>query len=265
MLLDRLSVSFSPERSFVMPTTALVHFVEPWPDSYRSPVRRAIDWLEASQWSEGLPSNTVSTAVPAPAQALWVVSHYAVNGLELFVAQKTETAIALTARSVDELCHNIRELRLRAPRAGALFQLMYRSAAVEPMDTEALHALLAQARARNSRWGITGLLLYKKGRFLQVLEGLEQPVRDLFASIARDTRHTDIQIVFTSPIERRTFPDWQMGFIACDATDAEPAAATQSPAEAPLPLGGDLSVRAPLVGNVADALGPFRTPRRRQG
>lgn len=167
--------------------------------------------------------------------------------------------MALTARSIDELCHNIRELRLREPRPGALFQLMYESTAVQPMSAEDLNALLEQARARNSRWGVTGLLLYKHGRFLQVLEGLEQPVRDLFASIARDARHTDIQIVFTSPIERRTFPDWQMGFIACDASGAEPPAGAP-----PLPLGNDLCVRAPLVGNVANAMDLFLKPQKRR-
>lgn len=242
-----------------MSTDALVHFVEPWPDRYRKPLRRAIAWVETSQPREGAVPDAASSASRTSAQPLWVVSHYAVNGLELFVAQRTENTMALTARSIDELCHNIRELRLREPRPGALFQLMYESTAVQPMSAEDLNALLEQARARNSRWGVTGLLLYKHGRFLQVLEGLEQPVRDLFASIARDARHTDIQIVFTSPIERRTFPDWQMGFIACDASGAEPPAGAP-----PLPLGNDLCVRAPLVGNVANAMDLFLKPQKRR-
>jgi len=235
-----------------MASTTSVYFVDPWPNRYQTPVRRAISWLEESQ----LQYEAAKTASSPPSlkRPLWVVSHYAVNGLELFVAQRAGNAVALTARSVDELCHNIRQLWLRRPRSGALFQLMYKSTATRPMTAEDLTQLLQQARARNSRLGVTGVLLYKEGQFLQVLEGLERPVRQVFADIAQDDRHEDIQTIFTSPIERRTFPTWQMAFVACDAVED----ATSAPADAPLPLGDDICVQAPLVGNVADALGAFR-------
>ena len=249
-----------------MSTDALVHFVDPWPDRYRTPVRRAIASLEEVQPQDpALPEADPPAAPPATAQPLWVVSHYAVNGLELFVAQRTENTLALTARSVDELCHNIRELGLRQPRPGALFQLMYKSSATQPMATEDLNTLLERARARNRKLGVTGLLLYKNGRFLQVLEGVERSVREVFASIAQDPRHHHIQIIFTSPVEQRTFPDWQMAFIACDTPGDTPNGEPAAEPTMPLPLGEDLCVRAPLVSNVANALGSFRSPRKHQG
>ena len=235
-----------------MPTDALIHFVEPWPSQYTAAVRDAIAEVEASS----------KAASPSAEATPWVVSHYAVNGLELFVAQRRHRTCAMTARSVSELCRNLHRMQDCQQHTGPLFQLMYVSTATEPMTDEALSGLLHRARERNSRLGITGVLMYKRQRFLQVLEGLEDSVREIFAAIAQDPRHEQIQTLFTSPIERRTFPDWQMGFVACE--DAGCSSTANGTAEAAtVSLDEDLCVGVPLVGNVSEALHHFRQPRGR--
>ena len=52
-----------------------------------------------------------------------------------------------------------------------MIQLAYVSNASRLMSSASLSMLLRQARASNKRHDITGMLLYKDGSFLQVLEG----------------------------------------------------------------------------------------------
>ncbi|MEB0262865.1 MULTISPECIES: BLUF domain-containing protein [unclassified Mucilaginibacter] len=47
----------------------------------------------------------------------------------------------------------------------------------KPFTTKQLKDLLKESRDNNIRVGITGLLLYNDGAFMQVLEGYEDPVK----------------------------------------------------------------------------------------
>ena len=47
---------------------------------------------------------------------------------------------------------------------------------------------------------------------MQVLEGLETNVRNVFASIQRDPRHHGIVTVLRQPIAEREFAAWHMAF-----------------------------------------------------
>jgi len=73
-------------------------------------------------------------------------------------------------------------------------------------------ALLEQARLRNKRQNVTGMLLYRNATYLQVLEGEQSDVSSIFESIQRDPRCTGIVKLLEEPIAERDFPDWQMGF-----------------------------------------------------
>jgi len=94
-----------------------------------------------------------------------------------------------------------------------MIQIVYVSAAANPMTTEQLKALLAKARVRNATHSVTGMLLYHDGSFLQVLEGHEADVDPILASIQRDPRHTSTRILHRGAIVQREFPDWSMGFL----------------------------------------------------
>ena len=93
-----------------------------------------------------------------------------------------------------------------------MIQLVYVSAAVTSFTNEELLQLLEIARRNNERLGVTGMLLYKDGEFMQALEGDEPTVRELTEKIRRDPRHTDIRILLERPANAREFPDWSMGF-----------------------------------------------------
>ena len=100
-----------------------------------------------------------------------------------------------------------------------LFHLIYVSTAVEPMSDDALAELLEQSGTRNLRNRITGLLLYKNGHFMQVLEGDEAKVMKIFASIERDPRHKSVDVLRAEHIQYRDFADWSMGFRNVDKLD----------------------------------------------
>ena len=93
-----------------------------------------------------------------------------------------------------------------------MIQISYLSRATTPQDAEQLLALLAQCRANNSTRGITGMLFYGNGTFLQVIEGEAAPVDELVGKIARDPRHDDIRILGRKTVEHREYADWGMGF-----------------------------------------------------
>lgn len=94
----------------------------------------------------------------------------------------------------------------------ALLSVVYSSHARDPFDEGRLRELLAQSRAANEHRGVTGMLLYRGGRFVQILEGPEQAVRDLLETIEADDRHTGIRVLIDEFVEHRNFADWTMGY-----------------------------------------------------
>ena len=100
-----------------------------------------------------------------------------------------------------------------------MFSLVYVSSATLPFSGEDLRDLLATCRKNNAELRVTGMLLYKDGNFMQVLEGDEEAVRGLYARIEEDPRHggeITLQQGFT---EERQFPDWSMGFRDLDSPE----------------------------------------------
>ena len=93
-----------------------------------------------------------------------------------------------------------------------VFFLIYASTATRDLSKDDLNELLAQCRKNNAELGITGMLLYKGGNFMQVLEGEEETVRSLYAKIGRDPRHRGDILLQQGTQEERQFSGWSMGF-----------------------------------------------------
>ncbi|MCK2026133.1 BLUF domain-containing protein [Microbacterium sp. SSW1-47] len=94
----------------------------------------------------------------------------------------------------------------------ALLSLVYCSTATRAFDDDELEALLASSRAANQAREITGLLLYREGEFVQILEGEEGVVEALMTRIAEDPRHHDVRVLLREPLHERRFADWTMGY-----------------------------------------------------
>lgn len=95
--------------------------------------------------------------------------------------------------------------------------IVYVSAATHPMSQDELAVLLKQAREKNARHGITGVLLYHDGNFMQMLQGAVTDVRTLYAAIEADPRHHLVIPVVDESGLPREFADWAM---ACGRLDA---------------------------------------------
>lgn len=99
-----------------------------------------------------------------------------------------------------------------AAAPAGLLQLVYASTAVGPLSKGDLLALLLRERLRNERLSLTGMLLYKLGRFMEALEGDAETIRNLLSVIEQDGRHKNLDILRLDRVDRRGFPDWSMGF-----------------------------------------------------
>lgn len=96
-----------------------------------------------------------------------------------------------------------------------LVRLLYASRAVAAPagrpDAETLQAILRQSQANNPKCGVTGLLCFSGGVFLQVLEGGRDCVNALYRRLCADARHTDVVLLSYEEICERRFGGWSMG------------------------------------------------------
>ena len=91
-----------------------------------------------------------------------------------------------------------------------LVRLLYASRAVDTSPA-AIEAILTQSRQHNPPSGITGVLCYGGGVFLQAIEGGRTAVSALYGPIQRDPRHTDVELLHYEEITERRFGGWTMG------------------------------------------------------
>lgn len=104
-----------------------------------------------------------------------------------------------------------------------VLSLVYTSSASQPFRETALEQLLTECRRNNATADVTGMLLYRSGRFIQVLEGVADAVRGLAERIRRDPRHHDMRVLLEERVSQRRFPDWTMGYRALrEGGDAAP-------------------------------------------
>ncbi|QPK63543.1 BLUF domain-containing protein [Methylomonas sp. LL1] len=94
----------------------------------------------------------------------------------------------------------------------SLYCVVYTSVASQKWSDDDLRELLKRARAKNERLNVTGMLLYLDPFSLQVLEGEETVLDQLFNTIKQDARHYKVSVIYKKPISERSFGDWTMGF-----------------------------------------------------
>jgi hypothetical protein len=98
--------------------------------------------------------------------------------------------------------------------------LTYVSSATTLLPAAGLRELLDRARSNNERAGITGLLLYRDGNFMQTIEGPDAAIAGLHATLEADPRHTGLTVLLAGERDNRRFDGWSMGFR--DLGDAAP-------------------------------------------
>jgi len=92
-----------------------------------------------------------------------------------------------------------------------LVRLMYASRAANSVNPDDLAAILKKSKANNPPIGVTGVLCFSDGIFLQVLEGGRSQVSGLYNKIACDPRHRDVVLLSYEEVSERSFAGWSMG------------------------------------------------------
>jgi hypothetical protein len=91
-----------------------------------------------------------------------------------------------------------------------IFRLTYLSQPAKPFTDEDFDDIESKSIAANNARDVTGLLIVHDDRILQILEGREAAVRELYAKIEADRRHTITKLVSTVEDEERLLLTWSM-------------------------------------------------------
>ena len=94
-----------------------------------------------------------------------------------------------------------------------LVRLLYVSRAIDKDCAKTIESVLETSRSHNMGNGITGVLCYGGGVFLQAIEGGRGAVNELYGHILRDKRHTDVVLLHYEEITERRFGGWTMGTV----------------------------------------------------
>jgi len=90
--------------------------------------------------------------------------------------------------------------------------IVYTSNSKDKLREKDLEQLLFQCQRNNSRNGITGLLLYIDGKFVQVLEGDKEKLEEVFKKIQLDHRHEKVNKLIEGESKKRNYSNWAMGY-----------------------------------------------------
>jgi hypothetical protein len=100
-----------------------------------------------------------------------------------------------------------------------LVRLLYASRAVDT-SPDAIESILHQSRDHNPSTGVTGVLCYGGGIFLQAIEGGRMAISELYGHIQRDPRHKDVVLLHYEEISERRFAGWTMGEVNMNRINA---------------------------------------------
>ena len=100
-----------------------------------------------------------------------------------------------------------------------LIRLLYISRAAGAITSTVTGSILESARVHNRVAGITGILCQGQGLYIQILEGERASVNRLYATLIKDKRHQDVELVSIEEIQKRKFPEWSMAHVIISESD----------------------------------------------
>ena len=77
---------------------------------------------------------------------------------------------------------------------------------------EAIDELLERSKRNNATRRITGAMIYANGYFMQLIEGPQIAVDELYSAIEADPRHEVLSLLHNQEIKDRHFSDWAMEY-----------------------------------------------------
>lgn len=153
-----------------------------------------------------LPKNDLDGAAIERAARWALIRRHVENGCEDGI---TEQAIARLTGCLPGATRPASE----PPAAGGLRRVLYLSRARASLSAQELLLMCSGFATANARTHITGVLVYARQCFVQVIEGDRDAVAMLMRRIESDTRHGDLNVVFEEPTRARLFDAWNMGVL----------------------------------------------------
>ena len=89
--------------------------------------------------------------------------------------------------------------------------IAYVSAASWNLLDDQLERIVCESRRLNALNGVTGVLVYCDGNFMQYIEGGKDAVMATFDRIRASRSHYQVSVLMNQPILEREFCDWTMG------------------------------------------------------
>jgi len=107
-----------------------------------------------------------------------------------------------------------------------MYEIFISTKAAKPFTQEEIKQTVEELSIRNSHKGLTGVLIFSKGEFYQILEGEKEILKELFDVVRDDTRHGNVYVIWEGDIEKRGFYNWgldpsQMSIYGLDTIYAE--------------------------------------------
>jgi hypothetical protein len=103
-----------------------------------------------------------------------------------------------------------------------VYHLLYRSFKSDYFDENEVGKIVASSLLNNTHLGITGILMYRDGIFIQLLEGDEDDLLKLYEEhICKDKRHHDCKVLVSKDNQTRIFNGWNMGVVSKNLLHSE--------------------------------------------
>lgn len=100
-------------------------------------------------------------------------------------------------------------------RGDVFYNVLYCSHATDVMTENELARIVSTSQRNNPGRGITGLMVYGGGMFLQWLEGPRPAVEALMSMLSTDARHeTIVRLQVLEGLKERLYPSWVMQNVA---------------------------------------------------
>lgn len=93
-----------------------------------------------------------------------------------------------------------------------LHEILYCSTLAPEQQPNVVGQIVSEARAKNAKRDITGLLVFDGLHFCQQLEGPRDPLVRLMDRIGRDSRHQDIRVVYEGSLNERRYRRFDLGY-----------------------------------------------------
>lgn len=116
----------------------------------------------------------------------------------------------LTGMPDSSLAHHLLWETIQQQESYPIFRLAYLSTPTHPFTDEDFDDIEQKSVEANNARDVTGLLVVEGDRVIQILEGREAAVRDLFSKIEADERHTVTKLVSECSDTERMLLTWSM-------------------------------------------------------